>query len=310
MPDISINELNEKISKNPEKAVAFAEEKYKSIISDIAARALDESIKIILLAGPSGSGKTTSANLIADKLCELGKSAFVVSLDDFYRDANDPLYPKQPSGERDYEAPQALDLPFLNECLCNIASGKEFFLPKYDFKVGGRVGLKKYKEISHGCVVIEGLHAINPLIYSALPKEAVYKIFISVSTNVIDGENRLISGRKIRFIRRMVRDNLYRAASAERTLGMWENVLSGEDKYLYPYRDCADFSFDTFHCFELAVMKNLALGLISDALARENPYAKTVKSALEASVAIPEAIVPQSSLIREFIPGGIYESLY
>ena len=114
----------------------------------------------------------------------------------------------------------------------------------------------------------------------------------------------------MRFIRRMVRDNLYRAASAERTLSMWENVLCGEDKYLYPFRNNADVCFDTFHEFELAVMRPFALNLISDELAEKNAYAKTVKRALLASVCANEEIVPNDSLIREFIPGGIYEALY
>jgi uridine kinase len=311
MSEISIKKLNEQMITDPQNAVAAAEKSYKDFVFDIAKRISgDDRIRVVLLAGPSGSGKTTSANLISDAVKAQGKESFVVSLDDFYRDAGDPLYPKQPSGERDYEAPGALDIPFLKETLSNIVALRPFSLPKYDFKVGGRVSVTKRDKMERGCVIIEGLHALNPIVYESLPKDSVYKIFISVSTNITSGGERLISGRKMRFIRRMVRDNLYRAASAERTLSMWENVLFGEDKYLYPFRNNADISFDTFHAFELAVMKPFALKLISDELAEKNDYAKTVKRALSASVSAPADIVPNDSLIREFIPGGIYESLY
>lgn len=310
MSEISIDALNKKMTEAPGKTVEDAEARYRGLIDAVVSRAKDGNIKIILLAGPSGSGKTTSANLISDKLSSLGKKSFVVSLDDFYRNASDPDYPRLPSGERDYEAPEALDIPYLTDVLSKIASGKSFALPKYDFKVGGRVSVSQYDALTNGCVVIEGLHALNPIVYEKLPKNSVFKVFISVSTNITCNGERLISGRKMRFIRRMVRDNLYRDASAERTLSMWENVLLGEDKYLYPHRNNADFSFDTFHEFELSVMRELALSLIDDSLSEKNQYARTVKHALLASVSAPESLVPCDSLIREFIPGGIYECLY
>lgn len=311
MAEISIKKLNKQMTDSPKETIKASEERYKDIIRQVAARvAADENIKVILLAGPSGSGKTTSANLISDEINRLGKKSFVVSLDDFYRDATDPLYPKQESGERDYESPYALDIPTLVGTLTDITSLRDFQLPKYDFKVGGRVSMTKHSKMTHGCVVIEGLHALNPIIFENLPSDKIYKIFVSVSTNIIDGQRRLISGRKMRFVRRLVRDNLYRNASARRTLSMWENVLEGENNYLYPFRNNADVAFDSFHEFELAVMKDFALKLIDEDLASENQYARTVKRALTASVSVPESLVPEDSLIREFIPGGIYEALY
>ena len=311
MSEISIQTLNQKMTDEARETVLTSEERYKNFILDVAREvAGNDDIRVILLAGPSGSGKTTSANLLSDDINRLGKRCFVVSLDDFYRNADDPLYPKQETGERDYEAPEALDIPYLQKTIKDIAECNCFSLPKYDFKVGGRASTTKCEKMSHGCVVIEGLHALNPIVYGDIAEKSMLKIFVSVSTNITSGDRRLISGRKMRFIRRMVRDNLYRAASAERTLSMWENVLEGENKYLYPYKMSADVRFDTFHYFELAVMRDLALKLIDEELAEKNPYAKTVKRALEASVSTPVDLVPEDSLIREFIPGGIYEDLY
>ena len=135
-------------------------------------------------------------------------------------------------------------------------------------------------------------------------------MFISVSTNVNDGEDRLISGRKIRFVRRMVRDSIYRGADAEKTLSMWKNVLIGEDEHLYPNRKYADIEYDTFHAYEPGVMSPFAERLISPELAERDPYAGTVLTALKRVKKIPESLVPNGSLIREFIPGGKYEDLY
>lgn len=293
-------------------AIGDAEDTYHNQIKDIAAYVAEhKTIRIIMLAGPSGSGKTTSANLLSDAIKSHGKDSIVVSLDDFYRDSDDPDYPRLPDGSRDFERPESLHLGEIADTLRKIAAGEEFMLPKYDFKVGGRVKTTPHAPIVNGCVIIEGLHALNPKIADVLPHECVYKVFVSVSTNIIasDGE-RLISGRKIRFVRRLVRDSIYRASDAERTLGMWNEVIAAEDVYLYPYKETADVRIDTFHAFELSVMRERALSLISRDLSNRNSFAAIVFTALRAVEPLDEALVPADSLIREFISGGIYDKIY
>ncbi|MBR2930565.1 MAG: hypothetical protein IKC32_04980 [Clostridia bacterium] len=312
MAEITLYDLNGHIRQAPVIAIAEAEDAYHNRIKEIAAYvASHEAIRIIMLAGPSGSGKTTSANLLKDAIIAHGKESIVVSLDDFYRDSSDPDYPRQADGDRDFECPESLHLAEIAETLKKIAVGEEFSLPKYDFKVGGRVSLTPHEPIRRGCVIIEGLHALNPKIADVLPHECVYKVFVSVSTNVIasDGE-RLISGRKIRFVRRMVRDSIYRASDAERTLGMWEDVVAAEDVYLYPYKETADVRIDTFHSFELSVMRERALKLISRELSQRNSFAAIVFTAMRAVEPLDESLVPPDSLIREFISGGIYHKIY
>jgi uridine kinase len=311
MAEIDIKELNDKILEDPLGAVMHSEDAYHSRIAVIADYCVNHpSVRIILLAGPSGSGKTTSANLIKDAIKDRGKDAIVVSLDDFYRDSTDPDYPRDEAGERDFECPEALHIEDIRDTLASIAAGNEFKLPKYDFKTGGRAYEKRHSAMPGGCVIVEGLHALNPMISEGLPHGSVLKIFVSVSTNINIMGDRILSGRKIRFIRRMVRDNLYRAADAGRTLSMWENVLAAEDVYLYPYKQTADIAFDTFHLFELAVMRRYAVDLISEDLALVSPYAYTVKQALLQIAGMDERLIPAESLIREFIPGGKYEDLY
>jgi len=311
MSEIEISKINGLAKSDPVMLIRNSERQYKNFVDAIATRvAEDENIRIVLLAGPSGSGKTTTANLLADSIRAKGLFSLVLSLDDFYRCKEDPEYPRLESGERDFEAVDALNLPDLEKTLLAISRGEEFLIPKYDFKIGGRAFTKKHPKISHGCVIIEGLHALNPRISEHLPKDKVYKIFISVSTNINDNGARILSGRKLRFTRRMIRDSLYRGADAERTLELWQNVLLGEEKYLYPYRSLADVEFDTFHAFEPGVMRSYAERLISDELAESDEYAKTVLTALRLAERVNEELIPEDSLIREFIVGGVYEEFY
>ncbi|MBQ8372267.1 MAG: hypothetical protein IJX38_04965 [Clostridia bacterium] len=311
MAEIELSLLNEMYRRSPEGCVALAEEKYHKSISEIASYVLAHGdVRLLMIAGPSGSGKTTTANLLRDAIERGGERAMVVSLDDFYRDGTDPEYPRHADGTRDYERPEALRLDEVAHVMQRIAAGESFELPRYDFKVAARVGMRRVDDMHDGCVIIEGLHALNPIISATVPRDRCYRLFISLSTNINDGGERLISGRKMRFMRRMVRDGLYRGADAERTLEMWRGVLAAEDIYLYPYRDTADISLDTFHSFEVGVMRPFVLGMISDDLALRDPYAAEVLRAARSVASLDESLVPDNSLIREFIPGGIYEHLY
>ena len=310
MAELDIKELLAALA-NPTEAVYGAEEEYEKKIDEVARRVVaSDTVRVLLLAGPSGSGKTTTANLIADRIRALGEKSLVVSLDNFYMASTDPRYPRLPSGERDFESPAALDNGIIISTLAKIINGEPFSVPRYDFKEGRATETTEYESFSDGCVIIEGLHALNPRLSDGFDGGAVLKLFVSVSTNINEGAKRLISGKKMRFLRRMVRDNIYRGADAEKTLELWPNVLAGEEAYLYPYKTVADIMFDTFHIFEGAVLKPFADKLLSEALIKESPFAREVKKGIAKLPAYSCDIVPETSLIREFIPGGIYEDLY
>lgn len=295
----------------PAETIAAEDERYARALGDVANRVKESgNIRVILLAGPSGSGKTTSANMLADELRRHKIPAFVVSLDDFYRASSDPDYPTFENGERDYECVDALCVSDVVKTLTDIAEERPYSIPKYDFKVGERVSETAFGPIGDGCVIIEGLHALNPKILEQLPQDKILKLFISVSTNITKDGEIILSGKKLRFVRRLVRDNIYRAADAKRTLRMWDNVLQGEELYLYPHRHLADICLNTFHRFELSIMKPYADRLLTEEVTRESEYARVVHAAFSESVSVSCSLLPDTSLLREFIPGGIYEDIY
>ena len=309
MAELSITCLNEAIARGAQ-TVQADEAFYAEQVMAVAERITEDGYKVLLLAGPSGAGKTTTANLIADAVRSRGFDALIVSLDNFYRDHNDPAYPRLPDGARDMESSDALDLACIRDCLARILRGQSFSIPRYDFKLGRATSETAYEPMLHGCVIVEGLHALNPAIAAHLPSEEVLRLFVSVSTNILDENGtRILSGRKIRFLRRLVRDSIFRGADVALTLSVWQSVLDGEDKYLYPYKETADVFFNTFHTFELGVLKDMAAARIT-AAGIDDPYLSVVERALACIAPLSPSLVPKSSLIREFIAGGVYEDRY
>lgn len=311
MAEIQLEYLKELLKCDPVMCIKNADAEYLSSIESVVTELERREANIILLAGPSSSGKTTTACLMRDILCNRGHRAIIVSLDDFYRDKDDPHYPIDENGQQDYESVEALHIEKIRKCIGDLISGNDVYLPKYSFAKGASVLLPEPIRLDRGDVVImEGLHALNPIISGGLDRDRIIKMFISVSTNINNGEKRILSGRKIRFIRRMTRDSIYRGTSAASTLARWGSVLLGEDKYLYPYRGEADFGINTFHNYELAIMKPFAMRAIEASKGQlKGDYIEIVISAIGHFEALDRAFMPEGSLICEFVPGGKYENL-
>jgi len=311
MAEIELSALNEQASLTPHALIAHAETAYAAAMRYVRDRVLERADRLLLLAGPSGSGKTTSANLLRDLFRAAGHEARVVSLDDFYRRPDDPDYPGLPCGSPDYECVESLQIDKLHHVIECIQKGKDVYIPRFDFKEGRSIPDATLLPATRGGIVIfEGLHALNPLLTDGLPDRDVYRLFISVSTNLVHRGERLLSGKKMRFCRRLVRDSIFRSSDAARTLSLWRNVLEGEEKYLYPYRHTAHFCLNTFHAFELCVLAEAALSLLAAPEVQSDPYAAVVRDALSRVTPVSPSLVPPTSLIREFMAGGIYEALY
>lgn len=296
-----------------EDAAAFveaAEADYRADIDGIAAEIAAENpaCRLVMLAGPSSSGKTTTAHLLKKALVKAGVGCESVSLDDFYLGAD--IAPLLPNGKRDYEALEALDVPDIQKCLYELVKNNRCEMPVFDFEQHipyphRRQVVLKDREVA----VVEGIHALNPKLISLLPEYRVHRIYISVKQGVRNAGGEILGPNDVRLVRRLVRDYHFRGTKPQATLSMWSNVMRGEYKYIKPFRKDADTTINSFHDYELNVLAKPGLELLST-VPPECPEYKTaarLKEALSFFEPLSPELVPKSSMIREFIGGGIVE---
>lgn len=303
--------INKYAKESPSEMVVHSEQWYEKEITEIAKRiSEDDRIKIVGIAGPSGSGKTTTAHLMCDKLFEFGEKTVVVSLDDFY--LPDDKLPILPDGSKDIESVNALDIPLLKKCFNDIITSGKTVVPKFDFHTKERIVNHKEIDITNrGIVVVEGLHALNPLISELVPSENFFKIYISVNLPIVDdfGE-KLLSSRQIRFARRLLRDRIFRDTHPNKTMTLWKGVVEGEEKYLYCFKNTADVELKTLHFYEPCIYKMKFIALENEIDKNHFCYEFFEKTlnALKKFESIDENLVPHNSLIREFIGEGKYNT--
>lgn len=304
----TISKINSAIENDVTGFIKSVENEYHNQIKDVAEACINKKIKIIMLAGPSGSGKTTTAHILRDYIRDLGSFCEVVSLDDFYLDRD--KMPKDHNGNPDIESVYALNILEFNSCIKALQTCGEAHMPRYDFKTGSKSGTKHLDIKNGGIVIIEGLHALNPVMIESIDKSSVLKIYISVNMPLLyDDGSVALTSRLMRLMRRINRDSLYRGADMERTLSLWTGVTDGERKYLYVFKDTADIQISTFHSFECAVLKDNILKMLATLpkTAENYDYIIKAKKALENLKSLSFDMLPQDSLIREFVPGGKYE---
>ena len=263
----------------------------------------DKNKKIVMLAGPSSSGKTTTASILSQDINLLGGRAYTVSLDDFYHPRS-VGYPLDENGKPDYECVEALDIDLLHKKLGELAGKGKSSLPVFDFQSGERINDAKIIELEENDVIIvEGLHALNPVITDTLSAENLYRVYVSVSTRVYDGDGGVIlSKRDLRLIRRMVRDQSFRSTPVERTFEIWQSVTRGEDKYLFPYEHLADVKIDSFHPCEPCLFAERANALLSTVGTPQfTEKARSLIDKLSLFKNINYSLLPKDSLLREFL---------
>ncbi len=91
---------------------------------------------------------------------------------------------------------------------------------------------------------------------------------------------------------------------------MWPSVRRGEELYIFPFQEEADFMFNSALIYELAVLKQYAEPLLFSIGKDEPEYleAKRLLKFLEYFLGVNPEVVPQNSICREFI-GGSYFSV-
>ena len=276
-------------------------------ISDIAQGIARRHARAVFVAGPSSSGKTTFSNRLCIHLRVLGLRPVLVSLDDFYLDRD--LLPLEADGLPDLEALSALDVPLLRACVSGLLEGKEVSMPRFDFTSSKRCPEGYPLQLMDDQIlVMEGIHALNPALHEGFDPRLLCKVYISELTCLnLDHHNR-IRTTDARLLRRVVRDHQFRATLPEETLTMWPSVRRGEEKWIFPFQEQADFLFNSALHYELPVLKRYAYDLLSG-IPPENPVYLSARRLMKILnyilPATDEAMadIPPLSLLREFIGG-------
>lgn len=277
--------------------------------SEIATEIVNRGARAVLIAGPSSSGKTTSANRVATQLRVLGKTPILLSLDDYYIDRK-YIEPDE-NGEIDYEHINMIDVNQFNIDLERLLNGERVEIPHFDFKTGSRQMLGHFVQLKDDAMlIIEGLHGLNPqLLTPRIDKKLIFKLYVSALTTLnLDDHNR-IPTTDVRLLRRMVRDYLTRGATIERTLGMWDSVKRGEQRWIFPYQESADEIMNTSLVYELAVLKKHIYPLLNDVDSSSPCYDEVIniiKFLNYISDAAVEDEIPPTSILREFVGGNTF----
>lgn len=298
---IEYQALNSRVNTNPRLLISESEQHYRNEVNDACDKIIASGSSIVLLSGPSASGKTTTAINLVKRFNQLGVGGVVVSLDDFFKNIED--YPVTETGDKDYESIFALDLQSLNRCLSELINNKSSVFPTFDFEKQRRSEKTRTVDISNGeIVVIEGIHALNPILVERLPENDIIKVYVGLRKeyNLANGE--MLKTLDIRIIRRIIRDYNFRGYSAERTIDAWAGIIKGEGKWIKPYKENAniliDSTFDYEPCVYLAKIKQL-LDIGNAGMQAETLEYLCHKLSYFNSVSAE--YIPDDSMLREFI---------
>ena len=284
---------------------ALQEKKISQIADTIAAR---KEIKVVLIAGPSSSGKTTFCKRLSVQLLASGVKPVQISLDDYF--VNRTETPKDENGELDYESIYALNISLINEQFNALFRGEEVELPKYNFQTG--MSEKSGNRLHLGennVLVVEGIHALNPVLTEQIADDKKFKIYASALTTILLDDHNYIPTTDNRLLRRIVRDYKYRGCSAQDTIHRWPSVRAGENKWIFPYQEQADIMFNTALLFELAVIKPQAEEVLEQVPENCEEYAEAyrLRKFLKYFAPLPFRNLPPTSLLREFLGGSSFK---
>jgi Uridine kinase len=281
------------------------EDRFEAELDRVAREIRDEEgLKVVTLSGPTCSGKTTTASTLTRDWGRANQRVRLISIDDFFRNRAELVAEAKAEGRDapDFETVHAIDFDYFNECVDNISRDRMVRSPIFDFTSGMRSGYDEFNAADYDVVLFEGIQAIYPEVTALFRNYRHKSIFISVADD-LDLNGIVFSRRKVRFLRRMVRDFTYRAASPEYTYTLWQNVARNEDKNILPYADNADVKIDSLLPYELFVIKPFALSLLR-AIPENSVYredAEQIIAKLEKLDTIDADMVPVDSVFREFI---------
>lgn len=305
----TVSALNDSISRGTfNENMWLAEALHEKKIAEIADMVYRQKKNIVMIAGPSSSGKTTFSKRLSIQMRVLGLNPKIISLDDYYRDR--ASIPFEADGSQNFEKLTSIDVERFNSDMLKLLKGETVETPLYDFFTGSRKSETKTINMDKNDVlVIEGIHGINENLSYSIPAESKFKIYISALTQLNIDEHNRISTADTRLIRRIVRDYKFRGFSARETINMWHKVIEGEEENIYPYQEQADIMFNSALIYEMSVLKTYAEPVLFDIEKGDAEYseAKRLLNLLNCFLTVDSYMIPQNSLIREFIGGSCFE---
>lgn len=306
----TIGEFNEVISKGySSDLINVGEALQEKKISRLADRIAEHpNIQLILVAGPSSSGKTTFSKRLSIQLMACGLHPIPISIDDYFVDR--VKTPLDENGNYDFENITAINLELFNQQMNALLRGDEVELQRYDFPTGRSLKSGRRVRMKQGdLIILEGNHALNPVLTEQIPSEVKFKIYTSALTSILLDYHNYIPTTDNRMLRRIVRDYKYRGYTALETLRRWPSVRKGEEKWIFPYQEEADVIINTSLLFELSALRNEALQLLDQVPEHEPEYSEAyrLKKFLQYLKPVSTRGLPPTSLLREFLGGSTFK---
>ena len=285
----------------------FHEKRISRIADEVHGRG--KSARIVCIAGPSSSGKTTFIKRLRVQLQVLGMNPTAISLDNYYCDRE--LTPKDPKGEYDFEALEALRLDLFQEQLAALLKGETVTTAHYDFKRGKSEprGGPELKLDHHSVLLLEGIHGLNPALLSQIGREEAFRVFICPLAQLPFDRATRLHASDVRLIRRIVRDRHSRGYNAADTILRWDSVRAGERKHIFPFQHHADAVFDSSLIYEIAVLKVYAERYLLEVPRSDRAWLTAFRllGLVDRFVALYPDRVPPTSILREFIGGSSFQ---
>ena len=289
---------------------ALQEKKIVQIAEEIERRFHREKdpVRLVLITGPSSSGKTTFCKRLSVQLLACGLRPVSFSTDDYFVNRLDT--PKLPNGDYDFDNIETVEYALLEDHLLRLMQGERVEIPEYNFVTGKReYNGKKLKLGNDTVLIIEGIHALNPLLTKKIPDATKYKIFISALTSISLDDHNWIPTRDNRLLRRIIRDYNKGAYTAQQTIAQWKNVLASEDQWITPFQESADVMFNSALNIEFAVLRIHAEIILTSVPKNCTEYAEAHRllKFLHYFLPISDKEIPPTSIMREFLGGSSFK---
>jgi len=296
-------EINVNNTTEAQEFITSCEERFSAELDGAIEDVISHDVKIITLSGPTCSGKTTTAEHLVRLINESGHKAVVLSIDDFYKDREENERNNTENKAPDYDSVNSIDLCYLREFTKSLLAGETVHIPRYSFQEGVRVGYDEYIPEDRDIYVFEGIQAVYPEV-SELFGDNYKSIFISVAEDVTYRGVEL-SRNEIRLLRRIVRDNQFRNATAEFTFFLWDGVRDNEEKNIFPNATECDVYINSFLAYELFIIDNhardLLLSVPEESIHRADAEELYKKISAFDNPYFEDRMIPNNSVFREFI---------